>query len=87
MPNMPDLLTGPVDDPDGVTLALPDNSSVPPPEVPGLDLSRGIAAAVEGTHQASTQQNKYGSLLNIHEQSMAPCSAHSHLVSGGARRH
>eukprot|EP00879_Flechtneria_rotunda_P012691 GHRR01013252.1.p1 GENE.GHRR01013252.1~~GHRR01013252.1.p1 ORF type:complete len:386 (+),score=138.11 GHRR01013252.1:137-1294(+) len=48
MPNMPDLLTGPTDDPDGVTLALPDNSSVPPPEVPGLDLSRGVAAAVEG---------------------------------------
>lgn len=58
MPNMPDLLTGPVDDPDGVTLALPDNSSVPPPEVPGLDLSRGIAAAVEGTHQATKQQKK-----------------------------
>lgn len=48
MPNMPDLLTGPADDPDGVTLALPDNSSVPSPEVPGLDLSRGVAAAVEG---------------------------------------
>eukprot|EP00878_Enallax_costatus_P013328 GHUV01013934.1.p1 GENE.GHUV01013934.1~~GHUV01013934.1.p1 ORF type:complete len:645 (+),score=183.34 GHUV01013934.1:126-2060(+) len=48
MPNMPDLLTGPADDPDGVTLALPDNSSVQPPEVPGLDLSRGVAAVVEG---------------------------------------
>ncbi|KAF6260727.1 hypothetical protein COO60DRAFT_1505165 [Scenedesmus sp. NREL 46B-D3] len=48
MPNMPDLLTGPADDPDGVTLALPDNSSVPLPQLPGLDLSRGVAAAVEG---------------------------------------
>lgn len=48
MPNMPDLLTGPADDPDGVTLALPDNSSVPPPSVPGLDFARGVAAVVEG---------------------------------------
>jgi hypothetical protein len=48
MPNMPDLLTGPADDPDGVTLALPDNSSVPLPQLPGMDLSRGVAAAVEG---------------------------------------
>jgi hypothetical protein len=48
MPNMPDLLTGPPDDPDSVTLALPDNSSVPPPSMPGVDLSRGVAAAVPG---------------------------------------
>eukprot|EP00775_Hariotina_reticulata_P011312 gene11312-11462_t len=48
MPNMPDLLTGPADDPDGVMLSLPDNSSVPPPAISGLDLSRGVAAAVEG---------------------------------------
>jgi hypothetical protein len=48
MPNMPDLLTGQPDDPDGVTLALPDNSSVPLPQLPGVDLSRGVAAAVEG---------------------------------------
>eukprot|EP00882_Tetradesmus_deserticola_P006882 GHRQ01007249.1.p1 GENE.GHRQ01007249.1~~GHRQ01007249.1.p1 ORF type:complete len:423 (+),score=169.00 GHRQ01007249.1:147-1415(+) len=48
MPNMPDLLTGPRDDPEGVTLALPDNASVPLPQLPGLDLSRGVAAAVEG---------------------------------------
>jgi hypothetical protein len=48
MPNMPDLLTGPVNDPDGVLLSLPDNSSVPPPVVPELDLTGGVAAAVEG---------------------------------------
>jgi hypothetical protein len=48
MPNMPDLLTGPPDDPDSITLALPDNSSVLPPSMPGLDLSRGVAAAVPG---------------------------------------
>lgn len=48
MPNMPDLLTGPPDHPDSVVLALPDNGSVPPPNLPGVDLSRGVAAAVEG---------------------------------------
>jgi hypothetical protein len=48
MPNMPDLLTGPRDDPDAVQLALPDNDSVPPPALPGLDARRGIAAAVAG---------------------------------------
>lgn len=48
MPNMPDLLTGPADDPGGVSLALPDNASVPLPQLPGLDLTRGVAAAVEG---------------------------------------
>eukprot|EP00878_Enallax_costatus_P025565 GHUV01027364.1.p3 GENE.GHUV01027364.1~~GHUV01027364.1.p3 ORF type:complete len:105 (-),score=33.18 GHUV01027364.1:850-1164(-) len=56
MPNMPDLLTGPADDPDGVTLALPDNSSVQPPEVPGLDLSRGVAAVVEGKDSGPTHR-------------------------------
>jgi hypothetical protein len=48
MPNMPDLLTGPPDDPEAVKLALPDNASVPQPQLPGLDLSAGIAAAVPG---------------------------------------
>lgn len=48
MPSMPDLLTGPADEPDGVQLELPDNASVPPPLLPGVDLSKGIAAAVEG---------------------------------------
>lgn len=48
MPNMPDLLTGPMDDPESVTLALPDNSSVPLPALPGVDLSHGVAAVVPG---------------------------------------
>jgi hypothetical protein len=48
MPNMPDLLTGPMDDPDSVTLALPDNSSVPLPSLPGVDLTHGVAAVVPG---------------------------------------
>jgi hypothetical protein len=46
---MPDLLTGPPDDPESVTLALPDNSSVPLPPLPGVDVSQGVAAVVPGT--------------------------------------
>lgn len=54
MPNMPDLLTGPMDDPDSVTLALPDNSSVPLPLLPGVDLTHGVAAVVPGAKPGST---------------------------------
>lgn len=49
MPNMPDLLTGPPEDPESVSLALPDNSSVPLPQLAqGVDLTQGVAAVVPG---------------------------------------
>jgi hypothetical protein len=54
MPNMPDLLTGPPEDPQSVTLALPDNSSVPLPALPGVDVSQGVAAVVPGTAAVHT---------------------------------
>ncbi len=40
---MPDLLTA-----SGAEFMLPDNSTVPLPDVDGLDISNGISQAVEG---------------------------------------
>lgn len=49
MPGMPDLLAGTSGpEGDGVELLLPDNTTIPPPEVPGLELSKGIVNAVAG---------------------------------------
>lgn len=68
MPNMPDLLTGPPDDPDSVLLALPDNSSVPPPHIPGVDLQRGVAAVVPGGYCVAqgccSQADCFGSTIH-----------------------
>ena len=57
LPGMPDLLAGPSGDTEGVDLQLPDNSTVPLPEVAGLDMSKGIANAVAGRQH---QQQQWG---------------------------